>query len=224
METTKLIVEYLIVGLLVCLATIFLVFIILPDGVLALWTTVTAPSSSAGAAILVMLLPIAYAVGIVVEYLGMLPYEAHFNAVRIKRFPLFVERNRDWLAKNPWFKKQVKDSHAISAQVSLRFYGETRYLVLMKNAPLYEDIERHLNRARILRALTVVELLFLAGLIFQFIWRGINAPSLTGFIVLILLMGLNISAVNHSFHRYCRAIERSFKVIALGTAMKQTQK
>ena len=224
METTKLIVEYLIIGLLICLSIIFLIFNIFPNDIQSVWLTITQYPSLVGAGVIGMLLPIAYGVGMVVEYLGMIPYEGRFNVVKEKRFPIYIEQNLDWLTKTPLFKKFPKDHLAIPIGTGRKLYGEMRFFVLMNNAYLYAEIERHHNQIRILRVLTFVETFIIVGLIVQFVTKGISSPALATLVAFILLLISNIGAILYRFNHYCRAIERSYKVLSLDELNKTSRK
>jgi hypothetical protein len=223
METTKLIVEYLIMGILICLSIIFLVFNISPNEAQSFWLVITQYPFLLGAGGIAILLPIAYGIGTVVEYLGVLPYEGQLGRIKEKRFQVYVEQNRDWLTKEPLFKKHINNQPILKG-ASLKLYGEMRFFVLMNNAYLYQDIERQINQVRILRVLSIVEIIFTAGLMVQLVTNGVSLPTLCGLILLILLIVLNIGAILYRFNHYCRAVERAYKVLSLDALGKKNKK
>jgi hypothetical protein len=212
METTKLIVEYLVVGILVCLAISFLVFALSPINIQSSWLLIV---QDASLIVVIILLPISYGVGLVAEYLGMVLYEKYFDAVKEKRFPAFIRGNKDLLTESALLAKYAQTKDQIPRDAGKKMYGEMRFFTLMKNAPLYAEIESHVNQARILRTLTIAEILFLVGVIIQLVRTGFSLLPFIVLFFLVFLLVFNILAILHRFNRYCRAIERSYKVIML---------
>jgi hypothetical protein len=216
MDTTKLIVEYLIIGILVVLSIVFLVFNISPQEFIPVVDLMNPNASLIGTtAFIIILLPIAYGIGIVAEYLGMLLYEWRFNAVKEKRFSPFVERNFSWLLKEELFKDLVKKDRPVPAGIGLKLYGEMRFFILMNSTYLYAEVERQLNQVRILRSFTIAEIIFVLGFAVQLIMGGNFVSASIGLISMILLIVSNIAAVDYRFNHYCRAIERSYKALKL---------
>ena len=218
METTKLIVEYLIIGLLTCLSILFLIFNVMPADVQTIWLAFSQNSSLTGITMVAMLLPAAYGSGLIVEYLGMLPFESQFDVVKERRFPAYVQQNLAWLSKNSLFKNSIPDLRSLPKNAGRRMYGEMRFFVLMNSALLYQEIERHLNQVRILRSLTIVVFFFIVGMIVRLVTSGVSILSVLGLLAFILLLIFNIRAILHRFNQYCRAIERSFKALVIDDA------
>ena len=131
MDTTKLIVEYLVIGILVVLSIAFLGFSISPQEFKPILDLINLNSSIVGtAAFIIILLPIAYGVGIVAEYLGMFLCEWRFNAVKEKRFSPFVRQNLKWLLKDWPFKDLVKKDQPIPDGTGVNSTGKCVFLYL----------------------------------------------------------------------------------------------
>lgn len=224
METTKMTVEYLIIGIIVSLALIFVVFNVSPADIQALWSTLIQGSSLTSTIIIAMMLPISYGIGVVVEYLGLLMYEVRLRKIKENRFPKYIEQNLEWLEKSPLLVKYVRLHPSIPKDSGDKMYGEMRYFALMKNPVLYADIESQINQARVLRVLTIAEILVIIGLVIGFFTRGIGLFSMILFGLDITFLIINYFAVINRLTRYCRAIERSFKVLTLTEISVKTRK
>jgi hypothetical protein len=215
METTKLTVEYLIVGILICLAIIFLVFNIAPwnmDGLTKLF--LADPSILSASLIIIIFLPISYGVGLVAEYVGLVMYEGLMRKVKKARFPIFIEANLDWITKSPLLEKYVRKDQPVPDDAGEKSYGEMRFYVLMNNAALYAEIESHINQARIIRVLSLAEVIFILGFVAHVMKNGLTSFSSLGILLVAILLIFTFKAIKSRFDRYCRAIERSFKVLS----------
>jgi hypothetical protein len=225
MDTTKLIVEYLIIGMLVVLSIIFLAFSISPQMFTPIWSFLNPNESPVGTtAFIIILLPIAYGIGIVAEFLGMLLLEWRFNIVKEKRFPPFFEQNQKWLLKEELFKDLIKKDNIIQKGTGLKLYGDMRFFTLMNNSCLYAEIERQLNQVRILRSFVIAEIIFAISFAIQLIAGSNLVFALIGLATMLLLIISNIGAVNYRFDHYCRSIERSYKALKLEKSKKPIEK
>lgn len=224
METTKLTVEYLIVGILISLALIFLVFNIVPGEMNSLFEIIANYPSAVGTSLVIIFLPVSYGVGLISEYLGLVMYENQMRKVKEKRFPKYIQDNLDWIKNAPLLQKYSVKNQSIPEGAGEKYYGEMRFFVLMNNAPLYAEVEAHINQARIIRVLTIAEIIFIAGFIIQFATKGITLTGITCLVIVMIFFILNIRAIISRFERYCRAIERSFKVLSLSAPKGKTTK
>ena len=224
METTKLTVEYLIVGILISLAIVFLVFNIMPDETGNLFQQIVSVESGISASLLIVFLPVSYGVGLVAEFLGLIMYEGQMRKVEEKRFPKYIQDNTDWIKNSPLLEKYAQKNRAIPKDSGEKTYGEMRFFILMNNSALYSEVESHINQARIIRVLTISELIFILGFGIRFFTQGFVLSNIVGILVVIAFLAANVLAIISRFERYCRSIERSFKVLTLANAKKKITK
>lgn len=215
METTKLTVEYLIIGILVSIAAIFLLFNIAPIQMQTMWNTLLQYPSMTSTGIIVMISPIFYGVGIVAEYLGMLAFDGYLDKIKEERFSNYVSRNRNWLGKSRLLSTFAKKEKAIPKGSGKQMYGEMRFFVLMNNSFLFGEIKAQIDRYRIIRVLIIAEILFIIGFLVHFAVIGIDPLSASLIITIIILLLITIRAMFDRYNRYCRAIEHSFKALSL---------
>jgi hypothetical protein len=89
-----------------------------------------------------------------------------------------------------------------------------RYDVLMKSVPLYADIESQINRLRLIRVLFLSECIVGLALTIRLV-RAFT-PLTTGILFIIILVTFgNYAAINYRFNRYCRTVEKAYKVLVL---------
>jgi HAD superfamily hydrolase (TIGR01509 family) len=220
MKTTVLIVEYLIAGILVMLALTLLIIGIFPDlspqieAMLGQHEALNAISLT----LVIVVMAVAYGVGILAQYLCERLFEWRLEQIKLERLPRYLKDNCNNLDKSPLLKpyKQLESTGTDESppQVETRLIGEMRFHVLMESEELYQEIESQLNRFRLTRVLVLVEVILATALTVLFL----QDQSAVLIVLLALVIGLfvvNIFAVNHCFHRYCRATERAYKVLVL---------
>ncbi len=224
METTKLTVEYLIVGVLIFLAILFLAYSIAPAEIESILQSIIQFPAFVGTGFVVIILSISYGIGLVVEYLGLLMYEKQLKTIKDKRFPIYIQQNLDWIKGSPLLGKFSKKDQSTLKGTGDLIYGDMRFYILMNSSSLYAEVETHLNQARILRVLTIAEIISILGFVIQLITNGINLLSLVFLVTVLVFFVMNIRAIINRFERYCRAVERSFKVLSLSEAHQQSKK
>jgi hypothetical protein len=210
MDTTKLIVEYLIVGILVSLSLIFLgINIVDPAGVQSFATSFNASTLSTNAIVYgLVLLPVAYGVGVIVEFAALAMFDFGADKIKTVRLKKYFKTHTELLAKSPIVGKYLKKDNDKSTANML--YGEMRFFAMYKSSALHAEIEAHLNRLRILRAMVLAEIFFIIGLFFQANYYGFPRASIWTIVFLLVFFVVNLIAVIHRQDRYARAIERSY--------------
>ena len=216
METTRLTVEYLIIGILVSVAILFLFASTSPLEMQALWVALVQSLSLINVGILILILPVFYGLGIVTEYLGMFLFDGFLARIKDRRFEKYISDNLSWVSKSRLLSGFVEQGTAVLPEAAgQRMYGQMRFFILMNNAYLYEEIKAQINRYRILRALIIVEILFIIGFLIRLLGQGLNSLSLFFSAFIIVLLVITIRGLMDRYNRYCRAIEHSFKALAL---------
>jgi hypothetical protein len=231
METTKVLIEYVIAGVLVLLALAFLLASVfglsLPD-IAASLQGVPISDKALDITLSVCFLSVAYAVGVIAEYFGMESLEWLMNRVKRRRIVKFLEENEPNLRGTPIFeaymaqmpKETSKSSKGAFRRRRLEIYGRMRFHVLQYSPSLYTEINDQLNRSRLTRVLLLVELIVLAGILIQ-MRQGQLAPD-TGLALLIVLAIFTLAtalSVYRRFDHYCRAVERGYiELIQSGSA------
>lgn len=85
----------------------------------------------------------------------------------------------------------------------------------MCNLPaLYPEISAQINRFRLIRVLFVVEIILLIAFLNQ-LKSHISAMNIIITIIIIASACINYGAIDSRFHRYCRAVERSYYISKL---------
>lgn len=219
LDTTKLIVEYLIVGILVSIAIIFLGVSILAPADLELFPALFSPDPLSSNTVIsaLIFLPIAYGVGVIAEYVAMRLFETKADAIKLQRLNYYLNKHESILKKSPllksYIKRSDKEARITEMKIANMLFGEMRFYAMTKSPFLQGEIEAHLNRLRILRALPISELLFLTGYIVQVLRSGISNVSIFALVFLGVVLPINISAITNRQERYCRAIERAYTAL-----------
>lgn len=223
MQTTKLIVEYIVAGIVVVLALGFLAFAIFPSEIEPLINGLRKSSSTdiVGAAIIALLLTsVVYGVGVISEHLGMLSFEWLLQQIKVKRIRKYFQENREWLKSSPILAQYIWVLDTDKGwEEAAQCYGEMRFDVMMKSPSLYAEIESQINRFRLIRVLFISETLILIALI-VIAFRELSAILISAIILDVSLMILNYSAIRYRFDSYTRAVERSHKIIVINSLVK----
>jgi len=166
-----------------------------------------------------LVIAVSYAVGLVSESVAReaLEYGWH-NAVKRESLTRYFKANRDVLSKSPILKKYANQP-ALGQELVIRdadvLIGEMRFYVMMKDDRLYKEVELHLNQLRIIRVLLFVLLIGALAMSIA-LWRGLFSDRTLGWSLLIfttLLLIATARAIHARFHRYARAVERSYKAL-----------
>jgi len=83
------------------------------------------------------------------------------------------------------------------------------------HSDLYREVETQINRLRLVRVLFFVEVLLSIALAVRLMIAGWSWATLAWLEILAILALLNFDAVQYRFRMYCRAVERSYKVLVL---------
>jgi len=224
METTKVIIEYVIAGILMIFALVLLfmsIFSVTFDTIGKFIISIPSAdktsdiiSSANGLISSICFLAVAYSLGVISEYMGMISLEWMIEREKKSRFPKFIDQNLKDLDKSPLLKgfenktKKEIESHA------LQLYGQMRFHVMELSETLYAEIENQLNRVRLTRVMLLVEVIFIISLSIQLFSSSINSNVATVmFVTMITLSIITFQSIKKRFERYCRSIERSYKEI-----------
>ena len=223
MDTTKLIVEYLVAGSLMIAALLLAATSWFPS---EMNTFITASAQQqailSNEFILVALFfALAYAVGIVSEYAGERTFEWLLNRTKRERMVEYVESYSTILTHSPIFSSFVQQSTVKREAGNLPdCIGQMRFFVMSRSAPLYADIAAQINRFRVIRALFLVEVIVLVAIIGQ-LRHGVTMFWFFTFVLVACVAIVNFMAVRSRFGRYCRAVERSYIVLMYDQAEAQ---
>jgi hypothetical protein len=232
-DTTKLIVEYLIVGILVCLGIAFWgISAFAPNGIQSLDMILSTKWFSENAILSALIfLPIAYGIGVVIEYAMLIIFEGSADKIRLKILDRFVTQHITLLKKSKLLqnyrvvesgqttKGRNKNEERVKAkekrEIAKRLLGEMRFYVMHKSVPLHAEIEAHLNRLRILRALPLAEFFFLLGFLAEYFRTGFSVVYSIATFFLVALTGVNLFAIAQRQERYGRAIVRAYLALII---------
>jgi hypothetical protein len=212
METTKLVIEHIIAGLLVLMGLILFTFSYFPTDMNNFILSLSSLDLSILGNAPVLLVPftaLAYSVGIIFEYIGELLFSKLEDRIKKDRLGKFVNANLESLSKSPLLARS-NDTKELSTEL----YGEMRYYILSQNLPLYADIEAQVNRFRLLRVLFIVEMIFSLSILNE-LRKGFSLMLIFILVLFVILTLVNYAAVNTRLQRYCRSIERSYKCLVL---------
>jgi len=218
LNTTAIMVEALIAGILVLLALLLLAMSVFPSEVQTFFIKISnSQSLLAEAPLLVIVIAIAYGFGVLFEFIGLIAFEWWFDKIKRNRLIEYLNSNRSIIAGSPILKKYVNSSSKkvdVKEEEARSCIGTMRFYVLMKNSALYSEIESQMNRLRLIRVLFLVELILLFAIGGQLLQKfSLSMFSLWMLVVVIAIA--NIEAIRKRFHRYCRAIERSYQLLML---------
>ena len=226
MRTTMLLVEFLVAGILVLLALIFLGISIFPSKEQAILDLFHQEYClSAGALLATIFVAVAYPVGVFSEYLTRDFFEDKLEEIRMNRMRIYLEENHANLRKSPILEKYASIpptdiSTIITKEEARKCTGPMRFHVLMENTELYREIESQLHRLRLMRTLFLVVVLFLAAAVSRLIvtWylhQDISLFLLVVIVFFVLAAFADFKAIKDRSHRYCRAVERSYRALVL---------
>jgi hypothetical protein len=220
MGTTKLTVEFVISGVIMSLAVFLLansLFTVFDD----LLTFIDAHSAwiSANWGLLAIIgTSISYGLGVVSEYLGLVAFEWLLNKVKEKRMQELISSDSVIIQKSPLLLQYKSDDDIqMTCKEVSAFYGDMRFHVMMENSRLYTQIEMYMNRFLLIRVLFLAEVIVLVSFLIGTI-KAFSALMASGLIFVALIAWANFYAVKYQFEYYCRAIERSYKALLIGTA------
>jgi hypothetical protein len=151
------------------------------------------------------------------EFIGLIAFEWWFDKIKRNRLIEYLNSNRSIIERSPILEKYANPSSkkvAIKEEDAKSCIGTMRFYVLMKNSTLYSEIESQMNRLRLIRVLFLVELILLCAIGSQLLQKFSSAMFYLWILVLVI-SAANVEAIRIRFHRYCRAIERSFKLLML---------
>lgn len=219
MGTTNLVVEYLVSGILVLLATVLLIFSVFPIDFLAVsqgFDRVKEMLAANEVIVALTFTAIVYAVGVISENGGRVVFEGWFDRIKERKLRKCIEGNADLFCDDPLLRplygtlpsKKKEKRELFSSTV-----GGMRYYIMANEPTLYAEVETQLNRVRLIRVTVFVELLILwPSIRLSQIYPGVSWFVLTCWSVIFLS---NLIAIRSRFLRYCRSIERAYKTLAL---------
>ena len=181
METTRLVFEFLAGGILVLLALASLALSLFPDLTARIYdsyVTVSAALDGSQFILVAALTAIAYAVGLVSQFIGERAFERQLDRIKWKRLTRYLEANHANLYKSPILKKYTATTQKginLTKKEALACIGAMRFYAMMENPALSREIESQISRYRLLRVLFLVELLFISAIAVQICRR----PSLS---------------------------------------------
>jgi hypothetical protein len=216
MKTTALIIEWLIGGVLVSLALVALAASFFPDEVRLIWSWLNRlPSVLANDAVLATVFTASvYAVGVLSEFVGFTLFEPLLDQIKKEQFTRYLKANRETLMRSQILRGYNTIPESISVHEASSRMGEMRFYVLMKSPELYSEIESQMNRFRLIRILFMVEAILGLAIARQLL-RLFSIPLACALAAVLALVCVNWLAVRSRFHRYCRAVERAYRVLVL---------
>jgi len=218
METTKLIIEYVVGGVVVSLALLLLAWSLFPAEVLEMVVSLNQSQSSlltTGGVATALFAAVVYAVGVISEFVGESAFRRRFDRVRGERFAKYIGENRELFDKDPILGKLAEDpATKIDLDAASQCVGQMRFHVLMKSPSLYTDIDSQLNRLRLIRVLFLAELI-LTGAIVALLLRHFSVYLVCSLLLVIVVGVANWMAVTQRFHRYNRSVERAYRALRL---------
>ena len=232
MKTTSLIIEYLVAGILMIFAAMFLVNGYFPQDIQKLFVLFQ-NSKEYSLLYTIVFVAIAYAVGVILEPVARMIFEYSVNIFVSKwRLAKFLLKYRHELFESPLLAKyEVGSLNKLSERAKFAFQlsnaksvmGMMRFYVLKESSELYKEIESQINRLRLLRVLVIVEIIVLAAID---VYKSIYSSSLWSFlfgVVVLVLLGSIVATIERS-KRYYRAIERSYATLIFRQTSFKSQK
>jgi hypothetical protein len=216
MKTTAIMIEFLVAGLLVLLALFLLALSFFPTEMQLFLDQINKSQHWLAKApfLITVLISVAYGFGVLFEYLGVIAFEWKHEMIKRKRIDTYYKKNDSILKNNPIFKDYKSNASDQNNKKNGSYHGEMRFYVLKENSSLYSEIELQLNRLRLIRVLFFVTTILLIAILGQlFLKFTVGKLMLSLFILMITFF--NVIAIRHRFNQYCRAIERSFKMLML---------
>ena len=216
MRTTMLIIEFLVAGILVSVALLLCGVSFFPDQTSAIIENFSSVPVSVQVLLGTIFVSIAYGVGIFSEYVGLSIFEGQLDRIKGKRMIKYLKDLKDEkvdLEKSCILKKFKEiPPEKITKKQAKSCIGPMRFYVLRESSSLYQDIASQIHRLRLIRILFLVEIILIAAVFGQLIQRF--SPYMIGVLVFLIAVAVvNYKAIMSRFNRYCRAIERSYKVL-----------
>lgn len=215
MKTTAILVEFLVGGILVMLALVVLTFSFFPDQTIELLDDLNQYQSLPMEILLTTIfIATAYAFGILSESIGLTIFEWKLNRIKYERFKKYLKKNQANLKKSPILQKYEKNISKVTKKEAILYTSTMRYHVMMESEKLYQDILSQLHRMRLMRMFFLAEIILIVAVS----WRLLCDPSqhLMYVLILFVLLALtNAGTVVSRLRRYCKAVERSYRVLVL---------
>ncbi|MBU7012959.1 MAG: hypothetical protein HXS46_19935 [Theionarchaea archaeon] len=216
MKTTMLIVEFLVGGILVLLALIFLIGSVFLGDILAIPRTLAqilydpnqCQPQSTGILLLLstIFVAIAYAVGILLAPVAREMFEWMIRSVKKGRLEEYFDRlEKDEIdrTKIPFLKNLKVNKDQVPA-------GAMRFDVLMKSPELYQDIVSQLHRYRLMRLSFLAETILILAVVVQLLQEN-SSTSMWALALIAVISVFVFPPIYDRFERYCKAIGRPNK-------------
>jgi hypothetical protein len=213
METTKILVEYLAAGVIICLAFIILFACGFPVETQSLLAWLAQQDTSSGIFSIFAAVGstvIVYAIGVISEYFGFITFDPLYTRRQKDRYKIFYRTQKERLAKSPlgfYFNSPGEEN-------ARKIYGEMRFFVMAHNALLSNEIDTQINRYRLIRVTFWADVVILLALFIQMIQKP-TIILMAGMVLIIFIAVLNFFAIRSRFDRYFKAIERAYLVLCL---------
>jgi len=218
MKTTMLIVEFLVGGILVSMALVFLFVSLFPGEagtILDKATAILCPylnkDQPEGLFLLLstLFVAIAYTVGVLSEPIAREIFEWMLN--RIKRRKMenlkeYFEKDQKKLKKSPIVEEteeKIKEKHK-------QTYGDMRFYVLMRSQELYQDIASQMHRYRLMRLLFLAQLILIVAVVVQLL-RESSSSLMRGLAVAIVIIVLIFLRAYDRFIQYFESVKGFYK-------------
>ncbi len=223
MDTTKLIVEYLVAGTLMVVSTLFAITSWFPNDIRRILTSSTQQQTTFANPVILttIFIALAYGVGIVSEYIAEQIFEWLLDSTKKRRMFDYVSTHETVMKNSPIlgsFARQPKEKRNLDGLASC--IGKMRFFVMNHSAPLYADIAAQISRFRLIRVLFLVEAIAFVAIIGQLRY-GLTLFWFVTFALIIAIASANYMAIRSRFSRYCRAVERSYMVLMFERAKLQ---
>lgn len=213
METTKLLVEYLVAGTITLIAIIAMALSVAPGQMQILFDKLGQLSPTVATELVVSVAAgaIAYATGIVSEYIGEQCFEWEIQLIKEKRITKFLKDNNELVKESRIFKTALqKHQEGTAVKNAEKVHGTMRFYVMHRSEQLYAEIAKHISRFRLIRVTFIVEIMFAIAIVWQLI---VSSPKWMWWVALLGTVAIttaNYFAITRRIERYCSAVERSF--------------
>lgn len=225
MEITKRLIEFILSGILIILSLTFLFYCIFPKEVHSLLDQAEKSTSyifNNATLATALFTAISYAVGLVSENMVQNLFEGLLDKTKHNQINDFLKRSFTAIKDTPVIKAFSLDTdEPIDKETAGRLYGEMRVYVNLKSQQLYTEIESQINRFRILRVMFLSEALIITGLVIL-TFRSYSWCKVFYVLMACLAALFTYIAINNRFYRYCRAIERAYKIVSLSNTDVKT--
>lgn len=209
MNTTNLIVEYLVSGILCITSICIFSYAVSPNEFIYFLNIFLYYYKDYSTIFLTVAVAISYSLGVAVETIALQFLESILHKKSVIRLKEYINKNERLFNEDVYMKGIFNET--ITKKTARDCYGNLRFHILSHNEKLYKEIESQINRMRLIRVLFLFELLTLISLIIILI-KSFSIVLLLLLSFLVLLSIFTYKSIHTRFDRYFRSIERSYLI------------